>query len=142
MPVTKKKLMSPAAKPLQTPTPKYAKPASVSTPVSASQSSKKKVMTSAPPKIKSSPMRESKRAAPTSLHMSHNLGPSDSLAALPMTRKSLIMESMGDKDIVRRAFKTFQNRSNGSTNDGNPKTVENVSNLSSYAVKESFPIIF
>ncbi|KAL8518900.1 hypothetical protein ACS0TY_010017 [Phlomoides rotata] len=124
---TKKKVVSPAVKPLQASTPKNAKPTSVSTPVSASQSSKKKVNASAPPKSKSSLMRESKRAAPTSLHMSLSLGPSDSFGALPMTRKSLIMESMGDKDIVRRAFKTFQNRSNGSINDGKPSTVKNVS---------------
>lgn len=38
-----------------------------------------------------------------------SLAPSASdLAALTSTRKSLIMERMGDKDIVKRAFKTFQ----------------------------------
>ncbi|CAO2829115.1 unnamed protein product [Amaranthus hypochondriacus] len=49
---------------------------------------------------------ESKRVFPTSLHMSLSYGPTNSD---PTTRKSLIMESMGDKDIVKRAFKAFQN---------------------------------
>lgn len=39
-----------------------------------------------------------------------SLGPSASdPTSLTSTRKSLIMERMGDKDIVKRAFKTFQN---------------------------------
>lgn len=38
-----------------------------------------------------------------------SLGPSASdPTSLTSTRKSLIMERMGDKDIVKRAFKTFQ----------------------------------
>ncbi|WZZ72302.1 hypothetical protein YC2023_083672 [Brassica napus] len=45
---------------------------------------------------------------PTSKVTSH-LGPSASdPTSLTSTRKSLIMERMGDKDIVKRAFKTFQ----------------------------------
>lgn len=39
-----------------------------------------------------------------------SLGPSSASdpSALTSTRKSLIMERMGDKDIVKRAFKSFQ----------------------------------
>lgn len=125
---TKKKVVSPAAKPLQASTPRYAKPTSISTPISAAQSLKK-VNGSAMPKNKNSQVGESKRAAPTSLHMSLSLGPADSLGALSMTRKSLIMERMGDKDIVKRAFKTFQNRMNGSTTDEKPSTLKHVRNL-------------
>lgn len=125
---TRKKVVSPATKPLQASTPRISKPTSISTPLSASQSSKKKVNGSQPPrsKTKSNLLGDSKRAAPTSLHMSLSLGPTNSLSALPMTRKSLIMESMGDKDIVKRAFKTFQNRTNESTPDEKPSTVKHV----------------
>ncbi|KAJ8424814.1 hypothetical protein Cgig2_013009 [Carnegiea gigantea] len=53
---------------------------------------------------------ESKTVLPTSLHMSLSLEPANSdPAALMTTRKSLFMEKMGDKDIVKRAFKAFQN---------------------------------
>ncbi|KAH9606862.1 hypothetical protein KSS87_020270 [Heliosperma pusillum] len=50
----------------------------------------------------------SNRVVPTSLHMSLNLGPVNSNQE-SLTRKSLIMEKMADKDIVKRAFKSFQN---------------------------------
>jgi hypothetical protein len=57
---------------------------------------------------------ENKRVANRSLHMSMTLGPSNP-DPVPHTsdttmRRSLIMDSMGDKDIVKRAFKTFQNQ--------------------------------
>ncbi|KAL2904209.1 Protein WVD2-like 7 [Bienertia sinuspersici] len=61
---------------------------------------------------------ESKKVLPTPrkqfgctpLHMSLSLEQPDSDAAsLTTVRKSLIMERMGDKDIVKRAFKSFQN---------------------------------
>jgi hypothetical protein len=35
--------------------------------------------------------------------------PNSETVPLTTTRKSFIMEKMGDKDIVKRAFKTFQN---------------------------------
>ncbi|KAL0385633.1 UNVERIFIED_CONTAM: protein WVD2-like 7 [Sesamum radiatum] len=124
---TKKNAASPAAKPLQTSTPRYSKPASTSTPVSASQSLKKKVNGSPLSKSKNSPVGESKRAAPTSLHMSLSLDPGKSSSALSMDRKSLIMEKMGDKDIVKRAFKTFQNRTTVSTTEEKPSPVKSVS---------------
>lgn len=45
-----------------------------------------------------------------SLHMSLSLEPTSSVAATPTpARRSFIMESMGDKDIVKRAFRSFQN---------------------------------
>lgn len=57
--------------------------------------------------------REAKRVfTPKSVQtMSVNSGhaKSSSVSSLPADRKSLIMERMGDKDIVKRAFKAFQN---------------------------------
>lgn len=121
--MTRKKVVTPPSKPLPAATPKYVKPTSISSPIS--QSVRKKVNNSAPPKMKSSQAGQSKRVAPTSLHMSLSLGPADSLGALPM-RKSLIMESMGDKDIVKRAFKSFQNRTNGLATNVKPTTIKHV----------------
>lgn len=61
-------------------------------------------------------MRGSKKVDSNSLHISLNLDPSESKDSNPppltTTRKSLVMEKMGDKDIVKRAFKTFQNKNN------------------------------
>lgn len=92
--MTKKKAESPAIKPSPAPTPTHLKKAN-GPPL---------------PKSKSRVGRENNTA---SLHMSYNLGcPTNSSS---MTRKSLIMEKVGDKDIVRQAFKTFQIRSNGSS---------------------------
>ncbi|KAL9246441.1 hypothetical protein vseg_019976 [Gypsophila vaccaria] len=50
----------------------------------------------------------SKRVVPTSLHMSINYAPTYTDPASVTMGKSLIMERMGDKDIVKRAFKAFQ----------------------------------
>ncbi|KAL3631079.1 hypothetical protein CASFOL_024063 [Castilleja foliolosa] len=111
---TKKKIALPVTKvtkPLQTATPRFSKPVLTSTPVSASRSLKKNENRPQLPNSNGFSAQESKRATPTSLHMSLSLGPTDSVGELAaMTRKSLIMERMGDKDIVKRAFKTFQNR--------------------------------
>lgn len=131
---TRKKVVTPPAKPLPVATPRQVRRTLIPSPISAPQSLKKKVNHSAPPKMKSAQVGQGKRVAPTSLHMSLSLGPTQSLGSLPMTRKSLIMESMGDKDIVRRAFKTFQNRTTGLTTDGKPSTVKHVCHLISNSV--------
>ncbi|ESQ34373.1 hypothetical protein EUTSA_v10007419mg [Eutrema salsugineum] len=82
-------------------TPRVYKSASKVTSLSTSQSSVKKENVSS--------LLRNKQTAPKSLHISMSLGPSASdPAALTSTRKSLIMERMGDKDIVKRAFKSFQ----------------------------------
>ncbi|XP_007044467.2 PREDICTED: protein WVD2-like 4 isoform X1 [Theobroma cacao] len=107
----KKKPASPVTKTPQFSTPKASKPTSTPTTPSASRTPLKTKTTSSYslPKTKIPSMGESKKVVPRSLHMSLSLGPSDSgLVSLPATRKSLIMEKMGDKDIVKRAFKTFQ----------------------------------
>uniref|UniRef100_A0A5B7ABH8 Putative neurofilament heavy polypeptide isoform X1 n=1 Tax=Davidia involucrata TaxID=16924 RepID=A0A5B7ABH8_DAVIN len=140
----KKKLASPLPKSPKISTPRLLKPTSTSSPISAfrstmsasrsslmsaSQSSMKKANSSSLPKSRNPPTGESKRVAPTSLHMSLSLGPANSDSTLlTTTRKSLIMEKMGDKDIVKRAFKTFQNnfnqvRSSSDEGSSGPKQV-------------------
>ncbi|XP_073143843.1 protein WVD2-like 7 isoform X2 [Henckelia pumila] len=120
---TKIKVASPAVKHSLASTPKYSKPSLISTPTSASLSGKKK--------LNRSMVVESKRVAPTSLHMSLSLGPAKSLNPFGMTRKSLIMEKMGDKDIVRRAFKSFQSQINGHPADEKSSTLKQVSSTTS-----------
>ncbi|XP_073139329.1 protein WVD2-like 7 isoform X2 [Henckelia pumila] len=122
----KNKVILPAVKPWQASTPKSSKPALVSTPISSSQSGIKKITKSPLPESKNFLKAESKRAAPTSLHMSLSLGPANSSAVMSMTRKSLIMEKMGDKDIVKRAFKSFHNQIKGYPTDENSSTLRQV----------------
>lgn len=99
----KKKPNSPAVS-----TSRASKPTS-STPTTSSALKTGTTLSYSLPKTKNSSVGVSKKVAPTSLHMSLSLGPSGSD---PATRKSLIMEKMGDKDIVKRAFKTFQSSYN------------------------------
>uniref|UniRef100_A0A2P2LKU0 Uncharacterized protein LOC8270369 n=1 Tax=Rhizophora mucronata TaxID=61149 RepID=A0A2P2LKU0_RHIMU len=109
----KKKLQSPPTKSAQASTLKVSKPVPPSSALSRSQSSTKKAIKSSTTKSKVPSAGESKKVAPKSLHMSLRLdSPSSGPASLTTTRKPLIMEKMGDKDIVKRAFKTFQNNFN------------------------------
>lgn len=87
------------------------------TPVPPVKSSSKKTIssntTSSKNKIHS--VSESRQIAPISLHLSMSMNSVNSDTASSVTssrRRSLFMEQMGDKDIVKRAFKTFQNRLN------------------------------
>lgn len=120
---TKIKEISPAVKRSQASTPKYSKPSLISTPTSATLSGKKK--------LNRSMVVESKRASPNPLHMSLSLGPAKSSTPFGMTRKSLIMEKMGDKDIVRRAFKSFQSQLNGYPTDEKSSTLKQLSSTAS-----------
>ncbi|KAL6567762.1 hypothetical protein OROGR_001430 [Orobanche gracilis] len=122
----KKKIASPIGKPLQAAITRYSKPTLMTKHIANSRDLKKKATVSQLPRNSNFSVEESKRGAPTSLHMSLSLGPTNSLGGLSTTRKSLIMESMGDKDIVKRAFKTFQNRTNGLTSDEKPSAVKHV----------------
>ncbi|XP_039062067.1 protein WVD2-like 7 isoform X2 [Hibiscus syriacus] len=80
---------------------------------SRSQSKRGTALSYSSTKIKNSSVVQSKKVAPRSLHMSLRVDPSSpDPASLPATRKSLFMEKMGDKDIVKRAFKTFQSNNN------------------------------
>lgn len=75
----------------------------------SSQSSNKKMSDLTLQRSVNSPVLENKRIVPTSLHMSLSLSSPNPMAATNTMRKSLFMEKMGDKDIVKRAFKAFQN---------------------------------
>lgn len=89
--------------------PKVSKQVSVST---TSSASRVRTAQSLPRsrKLNSPSTDSSKKVAPKSLHMSVSPGPATSPASAPTTiRKSYIMESMGNKDIVKRAFKMFEN---------------------------------
>ncbi|KAH7858636.1 hypothetical protein Vadar_026139 [Vaccinium darrowii] len=122
-PETKKKQASPLPKKSsEIPTPKTSKPTPTSTVANASWSSTKKANSSSLPRSKILNAGESKKVAP-SLHMSLNLGIANSDSTSVTTpRKSLIMEKMGDKDIVKRAFKTFQNNVNQLGASGDEKS--------------------
>ncbi|XP_024461890.2 protein WVD2-like 7 isoform X2 [Populus trichocarpa] len=91
-------------------TPKVSKRVPTSSSLSASQSSTKKMNGSLLPRSKNPPAGENKKVTSKSLHLSLTMDPSNSEPdPLITTRKSFIREKMGDKDIVKRAFKTFQN---------------------------------
>lgn len=97
---TTNKAESPVSKAPEFSAPRVSKPASISS-LSSSRSSVKKDNVSTLPR--------KKQTAPKTLHTSLNVSqPGSDPTSLATTRKSLIMERMGDKDIVRRAFKTFQ----------------------------------
>ncbi|KAK9060274.1 hypothetical protein SSX86_020978 [Deinandra increscens subsp. villosa] len=84
-------------------------------PKAASASSVKKPSTPLPSKKTYHSVSETRHFTPVSLHLSMNMNSVNSDTASSVTssrRRSLFMEQMGDKDIVKRAFKTFQNRVN------------------------------
>lgn len=99
---------------------KTSKPISISSTAIPSRSSPKKTTGSSLPRSKN--VAESKKIAPSSLHMSLSLGPApanNDSPSLPPYRRSLIMEKMGDKDIVKKAFKSFQKSFNQGRASGN-----------------------
>lgn len=113
-------------------TPRLSKPVHNSSRVSpASQSSTKKSNTITPSlqRNKNPSSGKTKKVVSKSLHMSLSLGPrnlnspaNSDLPALITPRKSLIMEKMGDKDIVKRAFKAFQNNFNQARSYGDDRS--------------------
>ncbi|BAT99363.1 hypothetical protein VIGAN_10078100 [Vigna angularis var. angularis] len=110
---TKKKPMLPTSKASQISTPKSSKPASTPAKTVTPASSTKKGSSSSLSRRQITSSGESRKFANKPLHMSLSLAPSNPERAPQATmRRSLIMEKMGDKDIVKRAFKTFQNSFN------------------------------
>lgn len=116
----KKKPASPVAKSPQISTPKVTRTVPVSSTlstaknVSSTLSMTKKATGSSLLKSKSPSVAGNKKVASKSLHMSLNMDTTISEPSLtpshPTTvRTSLIMEKMKDKEIIKRAFKTFQN---------------------------------
>lgn len=128
----KKKPVSPVTKASHLSTPKVSKPTPISTALSASRSSTKKGNDSSLPRSKKFSIVESKKVAPKSLYMSLSLDPTNSdPTSLTTTRKSFIMENMGDKDIVKRAFKTFEKsfnqlKSSGEERSSVPNQVDHI----------------
>ncbi|KAG6600143.1 Protein WVD2-like 7 [Cucurbita argyrosperma subsp. argyrosperma] len=113
----KKKPVSSTAKAPQISTPKFSKTTSgPTTPAARSsvlRSSINKGSNSSLLKSRNPSSVETKKMAPKSLHMSLSLGtPNSDPSSVTGIRRSFIMEKMGDKDIVKRAFKTFQNSFN------------------------------
>ncbi|KAF5180307.1 Wvd2-like [Thalictrum thalictroides] len=107
---TTKKPAALPAKTTRTSLSRVSKPAPASPVISTSKISTRKESTPSLPKKSSSPAVKKTATTPKSLHMSLSLEPSNSdLASPATTRRSFIMEKMGDKDIVKRAFRAFQN---------------------------------
>ncbi|XP_071715958.1 uncharacterized protein [Rutidosis leptorrhynchoides] len=110
-----------------TPVPKRANSSSASKNTISSSEFKKPIdSTSSLLKSKTPYLSQSMRVTPTSHHLSMIMTSVNSDAGSSVTssrRRSLFMEQMGDKDIVKRVFKTFQNRVNQlpSTDSGPPK---------------------
>ncbi|TKY58575.1 hypothetical protein E2542_SST15641 [Spatholobus suberectus] len=122
----KKKSVLPTSKPKasQISTPISSKPTSTPTKTLASASSTKRGNSPSISGRKITPTAESRKVPNKSLYMSLSLAPSKPDPALHTTmRRSLIMEKMGDKDIVKRAFKTFQNNFNLPKTSGENKSL-------------------
>ncbi|CAN6727271.1 unnamed protein product [Malus baccata var. baccata] len=104
------------SKSISTSTPRVSKSLSTSTATPASRSSVKKSTAASFPRSKNPSTEETKEVPPKHLHLSLNVESSPTMSGSAFvtttTRKSSIMENMGDKDIVKRAFKTFQNTYN------------------------------
>ncbi|KAG5017290.1 hypothetical protein AAZX31_08G282900 [Glycine max] len=122
----KKKSMLSTSKPKasQFSTPRSSKPTSTPTKTLASASSTKRGISPSISGRKINSTSENRKVPNKSLHMSLSLAPSQPDPASHTTmRKSLIMEKMGDKDIVKRAFKTFQNNFNQPKTSGENKSL-------------------
>ncbi|CAJ1931599.1 unnamed protein product [Sphenostylis stenocarpa] len=121
---TKKKSMLPTSKASQSSTPRSSKPASTPTKTATPASSTKKGSSPSLTRRQITSRGESRKFANKPLHMSLSLAPSNPDPAPQATmRRSLIMEKMGDKDIVKRAFKTFQNSFNQPKTSGEDKSL-------------------
>ncbi|KAM7250878.1 hypothetical protein ACFE04_022761 [Oxalis oulophora] len=116
-PMPKPQSSTPPAPKTQFSSPRVSKPAPTSLTMSMSRSSMVNVNSSSLLRSKKLP-GESKKVASKSLNMSLNLDspnpdpPNSNPPSLMTTRKSFIMEQMGDKEIVKRAFKSFQKNYN------------------------------
>ncbi|KAK7386917.1 hypothetical protein VNO78_27292 [Psophocarpus tetragonolobus] len=124
----KKKPVQPTSKPKASKisTPRSSKPTSTPTKTLASASSTKRGNSPSISGRKITSTGENRKVPNKSLHMSLSLAPSKPDPTPHTTmRKSLIMEKMGDKDIVKRAFKTFQNSYNQPKTSGENKTLVN-----------------
>ncbi|RDX90670.1 Protein WVD2-like 7, partial [Mucuna pruriens] len=123
---TKKKSKVPTSKASQISTPRSSKPTSTPTKTVSPASSTNKGNSPSLSRRKITSTGESRKFGNKSLHMSLSMAPSNPDPAPhshTTTRKSLIMEKMGDKDIVKRAFKTFQKSFNQPKTSGEDKSL-------------------
>ncbi|XP_057761498.1 protein WVD2-like 7 [Arachis stenosperma] len=123
---TKKTSMRPTPKISQISTPRSSssKPTLTQTKLPASSSSTKNADSPSLSRKQIASSGQSRKVANKSLHMSMSLGLSNHDPAPHSTvGKSLIMQKMGDKDIVRRAFKTFQNNYNQPNYSGEDRSL-------------------
>ncbi|KAK9117008.1 hypothetical protein Sjap_015955 [Stephania japonica] len=105
-----------------TPFSKVSKPAVASPATVSSRVSTTKQRRSPLPRNRNPSLVESKRLTPKSLHLSIALAPKNAdSASSPMIRRSLILEKMGDKEIVKRAFGQFQKHLNLPRSSGDVK---------------------
>ncbi|OVA14331.1 hypothetical protein BVC80_9023g29 [Macleaya cordata] len=112
---TKKKPVTPNTKPAQNSVSRASKPSTASTVISTSRISTRKESSPSLLRNKNISAAESKRSTSNSLHMSLNVPPTKSDSSFQnTTRRSFIMEKMGDKEIVKKAFRAFQNTYNPS----------------------------
>ncbi|KAK7362063.1 hypothetical protein VNO77_04163 [Canavalia gladiata] len=119
-----KKSVLPTTKATHISTPRSSKPTSTPTKTLASASSAKRGSSPSISGRKITSTGENRKVPNKSLHMSLSLAPSKPDPAPDTTmRKSLFMEKMGDKDIVKRAFKTFQNHFNQPKTSGEDKSL-------------------
>ncbi|XP_014510397.1 protein WVD2-like 4 isoform X2 [Vigna radiata var. radiata] len=142
----KKKSVQPTSKPKASriSTPRNPKPTSTPTKTFASASSTKREISPSISGRETASTAENRKVPNETLHMSLSLGPSQSEPGPRTTvRKSLIMERMGDKDIVKRAFKTFQNNFNQPKTSGEnkslvPSKVTEARNLTSISLRKEY----
>lgn len=88
------------------------KPTSISPVPSTTKSSRKPgIMDVSTKRNKGGPAVDLKKVSPSNegRPTTRSIPPSFDPTAIAAPRRSLIMERMGDKDIIKRAFKTFQN---------------------------------
>ncbi|XP_065860950.1 protein WVD2-like 7 [Euphorbia lathyris] len=125
----KKKPASPVAKSPQISTVKVSNAVKTYNTLSTNRTPTKKVTGSSLPKNKICSLGGSKKVAPKTLHMSLSMDTPSPDPAPPASapfiapRKSFIMEKMKDKEIVKRAFKTFQNSFNQLKSSSEEKSV-------------------
>ncbi|TKY69776.1 WAVE-DAMPENED 2 [Spatholobus suberectus] len=121
---TKKKLMLPTSKASKISTPRSSKPTLTPTKTVTPTSSTKKGNSPSLSGRQITSSVESRKVSNKSLHMSLSLAPSNPDPTPHTTmRRSLIMEKMGDKDIVKRAFKSFQNSFNQPKTSGEDRSL-------------------
>ncbi|KAI3985207.1 hypothetical protein MKX01_015141, partial [Papaver californicum] len=140
IPATKEKIPARTMRNLVTPKIKTAKPSPSSPTISTYRTPLRKDSSPSLLKNKQLVSADNKGStSSTSLHMSLNAPPVKSHSSfLNTTRRSLIMEQMGDKEIIKRAFKAFKNTYGTSLSSGEG-TSSTFQQLSEHTFSSTFP---